>query len=689
MAFNILPTGMSFQRLGQFPLDSTAIHNTLAEAMDYAKNNPTAYPGQILYVADARSQEEIAANVEPSESLYMVTASGELKLVVSKKDLDMNEMVEEVENKVAELQGNLDGAVDEINNAMDEMQKIADEVHADLDEAMQKQAEENQAKLEEMQKVADEVHAELNENREQLKQDLQEQIANEHEAMRKEAEEKHAEIEQAMADMQAEADAKHEEMQKAAEDKHAEMEAKMEADHKAMKEESDAKHAEIEQVIADFKAESEAKHVEMEEEAKAKHEEMKAEADAEHKAVRELIDIQKPFMADLAAYPTSKFLFACGNPITVEPNKGQKYDVEKPEDAVAFVYRWAEGFEAIVVEKEEAAKVYVVGGHGHDKVKVKRPIPQTNILARDVKIKGIVGGSYFEGMVGHANIEAENCEFVSVMGAGWCGASIDGQWTRMNIVDDINMKLTNCKVSSTLFGGAQGNGVADDIHMELNNCQIGWLTAGGANGMTRNAEVVMNGGTVTVAQSTNRGVVHKAKLVLNDGVINSLYFGGETEDTTVDGIIEDGHIELNGGVVKSFNFGTNNGIEMVAEDIKGSIRECVVNDGDVSMLEQSKHMFFGGDDKNVPCDNLDEVKALEGKVRVDVKEVKFVVPVGSQRVVIAVPEEEEIEEIQYMGQGCVDYKDMFEEEVIEGHKVMTYIFAVPCSAKMTFKIILK
>ena len=609
MAFNILPTGMSFQRLGQFPLDSTAIHNTLAEAMDYAKNNPTAYPGQILYVADARSQEEINANIEPSESLYMVTASGELKLVVSKKDLDMNEMVEEVENKVAELQGNLDGAVDEINNAMDKMQEVADGVHNELDAALQQQAEENQAKLDEMQQLADEVHTELNENREQLKQDLQNQMAEEHQAMR--------------------------------------------------------------------------------EEAQAKHEEMKAEADAEHAAVRELIDIQKPFMADLAAYPTSKFLFACGNPMTVEPNVGQKYDAEKPEDAVAFVYRWAEGFEAIVVEKEEAAKVYVVGGHGHDKVRVKRPIPQTNILARDVKIKGIVGGSYFEGMVGHANIEAENCEFVSVMGAGWCGASVNGDATRMNIVDDINMKLTNCKVSSTLFGGAQGNGVADDVHIELNNCQIGWLTAGGSNGMTRNAEIVMNGGTVTVAQSTNRGIVHKAKLVLNDGVINSLYFGGETEDTTVDGIIEDGRIELNGGIVKSFNFGTNNGVEMAAEEIKGSIRECVVNDGDVSMLEQSKHMFFGGDDKNVPCANMDEVRALEGKVRVDAKEAKFVVPVGSQRVVVAVPEEEEIEEIQYMGQGCVDYKDMFEEEVMEGHRVMTYIFAVPCSAKMTFKVILK
>ena len=30
-----------------------------------------------------------------------------------------------------------------------------------------------------------------------------------------------------------------------------------------------------------------------------------------------------------------------------------------------------------------------------------------------------------------------------------------------------------------------------------------------------------------------------------------------------------------------------------------------------------------------------------------------------------------------------------EEEVMEGHRVMTYIFAVPCSAKMTFKVILK
>ena len=302
--------------------------------------------------------------------------------------------------------------------------------------------------------------------------------------------------------------------------------------------------------------------------------------------LRELIDEEKPYLADVAAYPTSKFLFACGQPITVEPNVGQKYSVEHAEDAVAFVYRWAKGFESIVVVKVTAAKVYLVGGYGHEHVNVKRPIPQTNMLVRNVKIKGLVGGSYFEGMVGHVNIEAENCEFVSVMGAGWCGASVKGTATRMNIADDVNIKMTNCKISSTFFGGSQGNGVADDVNVEFNNCEIGWLTAGGANGMTRNVRIVMNGGSVKVAQSTNRGVVNKAKFVLNDGVVEKLYFGGETEDASVNGIIENGFIELNGGQVKEFCFGTNNGVELTAGDMRGCILDCEVVNGDISMLEK-------------------------------------------------------------------------------------------------------
>ena len=597
MAFNMLPTGMSFQRLGQFPLDSSSVYKNLAEAMDYVQNNPTAYPGQIIYVADARTEEEIVNNAEAYESLFMITAERNVKLVVSEDDLDMDEMVQEVEKEVEQLQENLDKAVEAIGTAMNE------KAQAD--------------------------------------------------------EEKHAEMEQAMADMKTE-------MEAAAQEKHEEME----------------------QAAANFRAEMEEKHAAMEADAKAKHEEMKAEADAEHKAMRELVDIEEPYLADVAAYPTSKFLFACGNPITAEPNEGQKFDAEKPEDAVAFVYRWAEGFKAIVVEKEEAAKVYVVGGHGTNKVNVKRAIPQTNIVVKDVKIKGVVGGSYFEGMVGHANIELNNAEVSSVMGAGWCGASLNGKVARMNVVDDIHIVAKDSKISSTLFGGPQGNGVADDVKIELNNCQVGWLTAGGSNGMTRNAEVIMNGGKVQVAQSTNRGIVYKARFVMNDGEVDKLYFGGETEDASVNGLIEDAFVELNGGKVKAFNFGTNNGEEMKPEDIKGSLRECVVEAGDVSMLEQFAHMFFGGDVNFVPVANEEEIKALAGKQRVNEKEATFVVPAGSQRVTVAVPNDVVVEEIQYMGQGCVDYKDMFEESVVGNFNVMTYIFAIPCSAKMTFKIVL-
>ena len=302
--------------------------------------------------------------------------------------------------------------------------------------------------------------------------------------------------------------------------------------------------------------------------------------------LRVLIDEEKPYLADIAAYPTSKFLFACGQPMTVEPNVGHKYSAEHAEDDVAFVYRWAEGFECMMVEKAVAEKVYLVGGFGHKNIGARRSIPQTNMVVRNVKIKGLVGGNYFEGMVGHVNMEAENCEFVSVIGGGWCGASVNGKATRMNVADDIKIKMTNCKVSSTLFGGSQGNGVSDDVHMELNNCNIGWLTAGGANGMTRNAVVVLNSGIVKVAQSTNRGIVFKARFVMNDGVVNKLYFGGETEDATVNGIIEDGFVELNGGIVNQFNFGTNNGVEMTAENIKGCIMNCMVASGDVSMLEE-------------------------------------------------------------------------------------------------------
>ena len=60
---NKFPTGQSFQRLANKPLDETVIFDTLIQAEDYAKNNPTAHKGQIIHIKDARTEEEIENNI--------------------------------------------------------------------------------------------------------------------------------------------------------------------------------------------------------------------------------------------------------------------------------------------------------------------------------------------------------------------------------------------------------------------------------------------------------------------------------------------------------------------------------------------------------------------------------------------------------------------------------------------------
>ena len=60
----------------------------------------------------------------------------------------------------------------------------------------------------------------------------------------------------------------------------------------------------------------------------------------------------------------------------------------------------------------------------------------------------------------------------------------------------------------------------------------------------------------------------------------------EAEDTSVNGMIDEGFVQLNNGKVNNFKFGTNNGVELTAEDIKGAIVNCVVEEGDISMLDR-------------------------------------------------------------------------------------------------------
>ena len=300
--------------------------------------------------------------------------------------------------------------------------------------------------------------------------------------------------------------------------------------------------------------------------------------------IRIMIDEEKPYLMDISAYPTSKFLFACGLPMYVDVNTGYKYNKELPEDEIVCSYMWNEQLEYIHIPSTEAKKLMIFGGYGPNNVNVKRSLPCTKIVANGVNIKGLCGGNYFEGMVGRAELIVKNCVMTQIIGGGWCGASVNGKPSRVNVVYDVFIDCENMSGCSLLFGGPQGNGVVETTDIKLKNCEIGWTTVGGSNGCTRNGNVEINGGTYTCVQTTNRGLVNNAKIVLNDGVIKSLYVGGETEDTTVNGIIEDCELKLNGGVVNNFNLGTSNGIEGAVTP-HGVIVNTNVVVGDTSMLD--------------------------------------------------------------------------------------------------------
>lgn len=70
---------ISIFRQGAFPLDANSVFYSLEEAKEYAKNNPTSYPGQIISVVD------IGTN---STKNYQIEISGELSYISTNIQVD-------------------------------------------------------------------------------------------------------------------------------------------------------------------------------------------------------------------------------------------------------------------------------------------------------------------------------------------------------------------------------------------------------------------------------------------------------------------------------------------------------------------------------------------------------------------------------------------------------------------------
>ena len=291
--------------------------------------------------------------------------------------------------------------------------------------------------------------------------------------------------------------------------------------------------------------------------------------------IREMFIVDEP---KKAIFNNRPYIFACGHPLIVEG---------KDEEVVITyaVNDTNKEMGEIRVPAEEAKSLVIVGGFGNEHIDRTRMLPATHIHVRNVNIQAVYGGNLFEGIVGESTIIIENSSVKEVIGGGDAGRFIEGRWAVRNNVAKVNIKLTDVKSTLVFAGGSGGPNNVAEAHVELNgNCEIAWLTAGGSNGFTAKSEVVINSGQYECVQMVNRGLVDEAKLVMNGGHVARAYFAGEAEDATVTGIVNHVVFELNAGEIGKLVRGNSNSIEFNG-DIEGHIMDCVVAEGDISMLE--------------------------------------------------------------------------------------------------------
>ena len=232
---------------------------------------------------------------------------------------------------------------------------------------------------------------------------------------------------------------------------------------------------------------------------------------------------------------------------------------------------------------EEFAKLRICMGYGAEGIGTKRNIVETTLELYDIdKVFIIDGGSQVTGEVGTVNIIAERCNYIDgIQGA----RAMDGG--ERNIVHNFNVRVKDVKLIDTLFGGGNGYSVVWNSNVKVEGeTEINYLVAGGSNGYTNKSRVVMDGGHAKVMQGVNRGILNRAELILNGGVVDNFYVAGEV-DPGVTGVQHEGYVELNGGEVVKFFKGNSGSVEF-AGVIEGHIMECVVAEGDVSMLEKVK-----------------------------------------------------------------------------------------------------
>ena len=297
--------------------------------------------------------------------------------------------------------------------------------------------------------------------------------------------------------------------------------------------------------------------------------------------VKERINVLETINLETKPYIDEKgALILCGCPAVARPNTGKLLDPEADEtDVVVSVRYYKKALDKFVFTADQFANLRIHMGYGDEGIGSKRNISETTLELYDIDRVGVIfGGSKITGEIGTVNIIVERCNAISSILCAYCT-----EGGAKNVTHNFNLKVKDCGSVSSIFGGTNGYGVVWNSHVEVENTNVGYLVAGGSNGFVRKSEVVLNGGNINVMQGVNRGILEEAKLIVNSGNVEKFYAAGDTEDNSVTGIQYKAIVELNGGQIENFAKGKSNLVEF--NNIEGHIMNCVVVNGDTSMLE--------------------------------------------------------------------------------------------------------
>lgn len=204
--------------------------------------------------------------------------------------------------------------------------------------------------------------------------------------------------------------------------------------------------------------------------------------------------------------------------------------------------------------------------------------PHTKITVNSGSVANIQGGNEAGGTVDTAEIIINGGIIKNISGAGaaWCD-----YYGKMfpNTVYNVKMTINGGIVQSCVYGGGVGadSNVETNVELNINDGAFYYVTIGGSNGNTNAGTLNMNGGTIQILQSTNRGSVKDVVYNIKSGTIEKAYLGGEAA-SDVSGTLNSMQCNISGGSITNLYLGTD------GSTAKGPTEEYVERKLDISKV---------------------------------------------------------------------------------------------------------